>query len=347
MDTRFYQLDTMLEIELHLMTTALFYGDFSAIQALTQKESRLARAIQVNDLYAARKIAIRALADMTQVAAEKQPSYTDLYHTVQNNYQSILATTPIPLPESYLKEFVTAALELQKFLSAHNVLLLLKKLDQKINEFLTLGFQHLNSKEMVQSDKELNEEIGAHLVAAARNFYFAIRLKMPLGLQYQYWGVELFSKDHALRQKYERYIEQSLLKEIVEFAITYLIRDEAIAEKICHHLKNNKIRKSFLKNLAICVQGSPTRYQEFVQQYLAAAEQQTSANDELSRLAIQRLLLGRVAGSDLVIHYLAELAASFPISPLLVKIELSPENAPYLAPIKLNNQTLLEFLELA
>lgn len=342
------EIENISEIQLHLMTTALYYGEFSTIQAMCQKSSRVALALGNKDITAIRNFAKKLVPDISLWEADRQQVYEELYQKVKQAYEEIITATPVPLAESYLREVADSALEKKKFLSAHNAYAAVNRLDKKVNELMNRGIQLLNSKEVALFDKGSSENVSQILKQAAYEFYTAIRLRMPFGLEFQYRGVEFFTTAQEGHRKYDRYVEQgeSVLKEIIHFGFQYLVNNKTIAEKIISNTKNNKIKKLLLKHLTILFAGGIEQHQKFAEQYLTAVKKLKDAKTEFDYMNIQRILLGRNAGTDTTIQYLKELSSRFPISPLLIKIEHSPAGVTYLAPLMLKNTSLLEILDL-
>lgn len=342
------ELTDIPQIELQLMTTALYFGEFAAIQALLQPESRIGISLRQNDLVALKKYAGKIIVDLDSLDEDEREKYHSLFQRLQETYEAAIKQQPIPLPEAFLEELAEAALKMGKYLSAHNTLQHLKRVDKKVNEYVTNGVQTLKSKIVAEIDKNNREEAFKLIESAAENFYTAIRLKKPMGVPYQYLGVELFTRNAEIRRKYDRYVEQgeSVLKEIINSCITYLFDDPATSEKIINNIKNNRTRKFLLKQLAIQFSGGSENYEIFTKQIREASENVKNAKTELDYMQTQRILLGRTTGSDTLVQYLKELATRFPLSPMMIQIEHSPANVPFLAPLMLKERTLAELLEL-
>lgn len=335
-------------IELNLMTTALFFGEFASIYALLQPESRLAIALRQKDLAALKKMATPIIGDQGDLNQEDEEKYNTLFAHVQSTFESAIVQQPIPLPEAYLEELAEIAVQQGKYLSAHNTLQYLKRLDKKVNEYLTQATQSLQSKIVAEFDRTAGAEATAVIEKAAQQFYFAVRLKKPMGVPFHYLGVDFFTKNIEARRKYERHIEQgeSVFKEIMNTCIAYLVDDPVVSDKIINSIKNNHIRKHILKYLAIQFAGGPEQHQLFVEQIRQAVENVRNAKNELDYMQTQQILLGRTTGSDTLVQYLKELSTRFPVSPLMIKIEQSPANVPYLAPLMIKDRSLVELLEL-
>jgi tetratricopeptide (TPR) repeat protein len=334
--------------ELQLMTTGLYFGEFAAVHALLQQESRLAIAMRQKDLVALKKYATHIIGDLSALGREDEEKYDALFAHVQATYEPAITQQPIPLPDAFLEELAEVALQKGKYLSAHNTLQHLKRLDKKVNEYLTQATQALQSKIVAEFDKTTSDEALAQVEQAAQQFYHAVRLKKPLGVPFQYLGVDFFTRNIETRRKFERHVEQgeSVLKEIMNFCIAYLVDDAFISDKIINSIKNNRTRKHILKQLVIQFTGGIENHQMFVNQIREAAENVRNAKTELDFMQTQRILLGRTTGSDTLVQYLKELSTRFPVSPLMIKIDHSPANVPFLAPLMLKERSLLELLEL-
>lgn len=348
MSTLDKEINSAFDLELNLMTSALFYGEFAAIQPLLQSESRLALAIKKNDLQTMQKLTRSLLTDSSMLDEAQVQAFETLYDQIEKDYAASLKQQAMPLPESFLEKVVEAALEKQKYLTAHNILDTTKKLDKGVNELLNQTIQLLQSREVAQAEKEHSAEADRKIDDAAICFYKAIRLKYPLGLEFQYRAVEELTAHKETRRKYERYVEQgeSVLKEIINACLYYLANDQAITDKILNHIKNNRVRKQFLKRFCILLTGGEEKFQAFISNFNQAREHITNAKTEYEFLRTQRILLGRTAGSETLIQYLKELATVFPISPMIMTIAATPDQVSYLSPLMLKDKMLLEILDL-
>ena len=74
------ELKDIPQIELHLMTTALYFGEFAAVQALLQSESRLGISLRQNDLVALKKYAGKIMVDLDSLDSEEQEKYHTVFH---------------------------------------------------------------------------------------------------------------------------------------------------------------------------------------------------------------------------------------------------------------------------
>lgn len=340
------ELGDIATIELHLMTTAYYLGEFAAIQPLIQADSRLATAIRNQDIRGVQAMAKRLILDTGHLDENQQAEYESLLIKMKEGFENTIQNRPLPLPDSFLHDFTERALKKENFLSAHNILQSTGKLEKRVNETIHFGIQHLQSKIVADAEKELSEPAIEILNQAVKEIYSAQRLLKPWGFQFQYRVLDkLNSKDEVFR-KYEKYIEQSLLKEILDVILGYLLDNQDLAEKIFTPLKSNKARKYFIKRLCMIQMGGKENYEKFVSQYLEGIEHLKNAQNLLDYAKAQIIFLGRSTGSDSPIQYFKEIGTRFPIAPLLLKIENSPFNTPYLAPIMLGGQSLLHFLEL-
>lgn len=340
------ELSDITTIELHLMTTAYYLGEFAAIQPLIQSDSRLAFAINNQDLVGVQKNAMRLLLDINSLEESHQNEYENLFQQVKQGFENTIRNRPLPLPESFINDFIEITIKKEKFLSAHNILQYTGKLEKKVNETIHFGLQRLQSKVVTEAEKELSESAIETIDQAVKDIYTAQRLLKPWGFKFQYRAIELLQQKDDIFRKYEKYIEQSLLKEILEVILSYLLDDQDIADKILKTLKNNKSRKYFIKKLSMIQMGGEANYQMFIKQYLDAIEHRKTAQNVFDYSKIQTILLGRTTGSDSPLQYIKEIGTRFPIAPLLLKVENSPFNTPYLAPIMINDQSLLHFLDL-
>jgi len=341
------EIDNIYELELHLMTTALFFADFSSVHYLNQKNSRLARSIQNNDILAVQKYARDLLADQDEFSPEEQKKYSDLYQSIHQKYGATIKQSPMPLPNEFISQIVDVGIQQQKYLSVHNALKELKQVEKKINELVHQGVQKLNSKQITFDEKVTTEEGQNIIKLAVEDFYHALRIKKPMGLFYQYSAVDWLMQPNESRRKYERYVEQgeSVLKEIINGAVTFLIDDQTIANKIIDNLRTNKIRKYFLKQFSIQLIGGKEKYAQFVNQFLATVNHFKQAKNEIDFINTQRILLGRTTGSDKLIQQVKEIIRRFPVCPLFIKIEQSPTGSSYLAPLMLKEMSLFELLD--
>ncbi|MBD3287197.1 hypothetical protein GF337_00195 [candidate division KSB1 bacterium] len=343
--------NSALDIELHLLATAYFYGDFSILFYLTNQNSAVYRAAATGDEIALRRFASRNDIDESQLKEEGQAKYNEIYQSIRDKYVQQLIAKPVPIPESYLQEHAERALAMGHFADAHSALDVAGNLDKKVNEFIVKGTEIMQSKAVREESSGGAENdpsfLKKKIQEAVEHYYSAIRIKNPLGNQYQYLAEQLHLKDHDAMRKYSKYVETNLLKEIIEFSIGYLADDKSISDKIVNNLKSGKVRKLFLRYFASRFSRGEVEFNHFIENYKQAAELRKNAEDEKDYIDIQKKLLGRTTGDNEYFQFLRELAVDHPVSPLLVTIETSPNDTPYITPVILKSGiTLMEFLEL-
>lgn len=340
-----------LEIQLKLMTTAYFYGDFSTIYPFTNHNSMIYNAVIAGDVNALSKFASKNDIEIDELSDESIEKYNQFHHQLTSNYKSQLEKNPLPLPAPYLEELADRAIELGNYSTAHSALQAINSLDKKVNEFIVKGVELLQSKEVkgseVSSDESGSDSLDERIRQVAFQFYQAIRIKEPLGHQFQYLGPNLYLENSEALRKYMKYVELNLIKELLEFGIQYLADDRAIAERIIKNLPSSKIKRLFLKHFAEFFSLGSENYQAFVRRYQEAVKLLKNAKEDREFLTIQKVLLGRGTGDNQYYQFLRELAVEHPISTLLVTIELTSDGTPYIAPIILKSGiSLMEFLEL-
>jgi len=345
------RLTTPLEIQLYLMTIAYFYGDFAIIYHFTNRNSALYTAVMGGDLNALHKFLNRNDFDFNALSAEDQEKFNRCHQLLTGTYRTQLEKNPVPLPDDYLIDLAERALEFGHFSTANSALEVIDKLDKKVNEFIVKGTELLQSRDvkedMPADDVQVNEVFHKTVREAAVQFYQAVRLKNPLGNQFQYLGPHFHLKDHESFRKYMKYVELNLLKEIIEFAISYLTDDQAIAVRIINQLHSGKTRKLFLKYFAEQFSVTGSDYEDFISRFKQAADSLKSAKEDKDFMQLQKILLGRNTGNNEYYQFIRELAVEHPISPILVAISLAPDGTPFLAPIILKSGiSLVEFLEL-
>ncbi len=339
--------NSALDIELHLLSTAYFIGDFSILYYLTNQNSPVYIAAVSGDENALQKFADRNDIDENQLKEEDHQKYNEILKSIRDKYQQQLSEKLVPIPDNYLLELADRALDMGHFADAYSALNVTGKLDKKVNEYIVNGAQILQSKVVRDDASDKSGELNTMIQEAVDQFYQAIRLKNPMQNQYQYRAEELYFKDHDALRKYHKYIETNLLKEIIEFSINYLTDDKIFSAKILENLKSGKVRKLFLRYFAMKYSGGETEYRRFVENYKQAAELRKNAKQEKDFLDIQKKVLGRTTGANEYFQFLRELAFDHPVGPLLVTIEASPNDTPYITPVILQSGiTLMEFLEL-
>ncbi len=340
-------LNTPLDIQLALMSTAYFYGDFSIIHHLTNRNTFIHRAIESADMPALSKFAKKHIVDLSSLSDEQKKQYHEFEESIGRKYRSELMAQALPLPEKYLEELGERALEIGNYSTAHSAFAVNNKMEKRVNEFIVRGVELLQSKDVRSSSSDddksggtIQEKVGQSVTS----FYQAIKLKNPLGNQFQYLSAQLHAE--SIR-KYFKFVELGLLKEIIEFDIEYLVDDKAIANRIVENLDNAKVRKLFLKNLSQNFSMGSDNFRNFVDRYQAAVTLLKEAQNDEDLSKLQKVLLGRRTGDNQYYQYLKELAIEHPISSLLTAISTNSEGTPYLAPIVMKSgESLLKFLEL-
>lgn len=337
-----------LEIQLHLLSIAYFYGDYSIIHHFTNRNSPIFTAMTTGDIHALKKFAAKNEINFDQLSDEDKERFNQFHQKIVNEYKSQLKATSLPLPEEYLEALAARAVQLGNFATAHSALQVINKLEKKVNELLVSGVQLLQSKEVKSGSNETaTEQLRQSIKQSAELFYKAIRIKKPLGNQFQYLSYNLYFNNNEALRKYYKYVEMNLIKEIIEFSIQYLTDDKVIADKIIGSLYSGKLRKIFLRYFAEIFSLGDANYQNFIDRYKEATKLLKQAKQEEDFLDIQKTLLGRGTGDNEYYQFLRELAVDHPISTLLVTIVPTPDDIPVIAPIILKSGvSLLEFLEL-
>ncbi|MBN1153846.1 hypothetical protein JXB12_02885 [candidate division KSB1 bacterium] len=346
-----YPLSTPLDFELLMLAISYYWADFSLIYHLTNQNSTLYRAISNEDAPAIRNFYERNAIDFDQFTDKQKSEFDAVYNDIAATYRNQLETQKLPLPDDYLARLRKRAIEKGNYTAAHAVLNITNQLEKVVNEYIVKGIEQLHSKEIKslesgESSSNL-EQLDDHIREAVRNFYIAIRVKNPFGNHFQYLAPDLFMSNKEQLKKYYKYIEMSLLKEIIEFAIEFLVQDKVIAEKIISNLQSAKLRKLFLNHLARQFSLGEQNYDKFIARYKQSVSILKEAKNETDFLNVQRTLLGRGTGDNEFYQYLRELAFEQPISSLMCAVTVTEEGTPYFTPILLKSgQSLLEFLEL-
>jgi len=266
-------LTNMTEIQLYLLTIAYFYGDFSIIHYFTNRNSPVYRATTEGDIHAFKKFAFTYEIDLDELSDEDKEKFNQFQQKITSEYKSQLESEPLPLPEQYLEDLANRAIQLKNYTSAHSALKVNKKLEKKVNEFIVIGVQALQSKDVKTASSDADEDnFLENIQQAVRQFYQAIRIKNPLGNQFQYLVSDLHFQNVDAMRKYAKYVELNLLKELIEFNIKFLADDKSIAEKICNNLVNGKARKTFLRYWAEQFSFGKENYQQFVSRYKEAVQ---------------------------------------------------------------------------
>ena len=301
--------------------------------------------MSAGDMHALKKFAAKHEINFDRLSDEDKEKYNQFKEKIFSKYKPQLEAQPLPLPEQYFEDLADRAIQLGNFTTAHSALQVMNKLEKKVNEYVVKGIQLLQSKEMKSSSSEAESEL--YVQQAADHFYNAIRIKNPLGNQFQYLATNLHFKDVDALRKYFKYVELNLLKEIIEFCIQYLTDDKIIANKIVENLPSAKTRKMFLRFFAEQYSFGNENYQKFVSHYKEATQLLKEAKEYSEILKLQKILLGRGTGDNEYYQFLRELATEHPISALLVAVATTSDGTPFIAPIILKSTvSLMEFLEL-
>ena len=330
----------------HLLSLSYLYGDYAIPYHFMTTTSQAYLSVKKGDIAAMHQFASRNWIDFDLLSEEKQTELEQLYEKITNQYGEQIKNELAPLPQEFLNELGERALNFGKFRDAHSALKAIGNLEKKVTQFIVDVTQILNSKELTAGD--LGEETFDEKIAQTTDLVFkAVKLKNPFGNQFQKLGPNLHYEDAEAARKYAKYIEQSLFKEIIDFGIQFLIDDRSIDSKITSALTSGKLRRAFLKQLAIRFSGSVEQFKSFTHNYQQAVEKLKVAKTEKDFLDVQKTLLGRGTGDNEYFQFLQELSLEHPMSALLVNTQMTPENKPFIAPtIMKSGSSLLEFLEL-
>jgi len=330
----------------HLLSIAYLYGDYAIPFHLMNTSSQAYLSIKKGDIAALRKFAARNWIDMDLLSEEKRQELEEIYQMIIDKYGNQIKTELSPLPMQFLIELGERAIQFGHFRDAHSTFKAIKGLDKKVNELAGEAIQILKSKEVTNPD---NEQVLEQKFAQAVDYvYQSAKLKNPIGNQFQKLGPQLHYEDADSLRKYSKYVELTLLKEILEFSIQFLIDDRSISDKVLNALSTSKLRRLFLKELAIRFSGGEQRYSEFVEHYHQAVNKINQAQAEKDFIDVQKTLLGRGTGDNKHFQFLRELSLEHPISALLVTTQTTPTGEHYIAPLILKSgSSLLEFLEIS
>ena len=343
LNTNWQDITSTTEIELHLMTTGVFFGEFATVQPLLQKATKLTHALNNNDLIGSLKYSKALLPVFAEFSAEEITEYESLYASISEKYPAGIKKNDPKNAENYVKELAQAAIAKGRFISAKNSLVQIKRLDRKISELTNKAVQLLQTADMSDPDASAVSKIAEAATVVSQ----AMWIKNPLGKNYQHRGVDFHMKPDEHTRKFEHYLEQDLIKELAAFAITYLLDDAQLSEKILAVMPATKQRKVFLRHLSIVLTGGADKHQKYISNFMTAAEKAESATNEIDYKTIQQIMLGRTTGDENYFQYLKELAHVFPLSVLLLRVAKTPsEEHFYLVPIRLKHETLLEQLNL-
>ena len=346
MQTHYEDITEPYELVLHLLCISYLYGDYAIPYHFMTPTSNAYLSVKKGDIAALHLFASRNWIDFDLLSEEKQSELDEIYEKITKQFGEQLKSELAPLPMEFLSELGERALGFEKFRDAYSAFKASEKLDKRVNQFTVEATQILSSKDLTSDDSE--EETFDRKLAQAADFVFqAVKLKNPFGNQFQKLGPQLHYEDAEAARKYAKYIEQSLFKEIIDFSIHFLIDDKNIDNKITSALSSGKIRRGFLKHLAIRFSGGADRFKSFADNYRQAVDKVKNAKTEKDFLDIQKTLLGRGTGDNEYFQYLQELALEHPVSALLVNTQMTQENKPFIAPTILKSGvSLLEFLEL-
>ncbi|NOZ62249.1 MAG: hypothetical protein GXO74_11245 [Calditrichaeota bacterium] len=346
MKTDYQQIEDVHELIMHLLSISFFYGDYAIPFHINNPSSTVSLTIKKNDIAALRKFAARNWLDFDLLEENKRQELEQTYARLNEQFGEKLKAEPMPLPTEFLLDLGQRAISQGKFRDAHSAFKTANQLDQRVNQFISDAIRILQSKEVTSGDAS-SEQLEEKCADVARLVFQAVHLKNPFGNQFQELGQRLHFEDADSWRKYNKYIEQSLFKEIIEFGVRFLIDDKAIADKIIHALGSGKVRRQILKQLAIQFSGGKERYEKFVENYRRAAEQVKNAKTEEEYIAVQKTLLGRGTGDNEYYQFLRELSLEHPVSALLVLTVQTSEGKLFIAPqILKSGESLLDFLDL-
>ena len=335
----------LFELELHMMSAALYFADFSAVYPLVGKDSVVSKAIQNNDVTSAAKLLDRYF-DMEDMTDSEFDELEKLYAETENAYAAKLKEQLLPLPKEFFVALGDTALQQNKFSTASTVFVYLNNLDKRIHELVDTGVAHLKSKESEEAQIEEKTK------QAALSFYKAMRLLQPISLDFENIGVDfVLNEKKPLRRKFDKYIDQSVLKELLLVGIEYLIHEKSVSTPVINALEAQQVpaknMRLLLKELSILFSGGEENYERFVRQYTAAVEHhQKNSDNEIKQIKSQEILLGRTVGDGNYFQYLKEIATQFPISALMITCLDTSVDIKYIAPRYAKTTPILELLGL-
>jgi hypothetical protein len=333
------------ELVFHLLSFSYFYGDYAIPHHLMNTSSQAYLSVKKGDIAALRKFAMRNWIKIERLPEEKQQELDQIYQMIVDKYGSQIKAELAPLPIPLLTELGERALSFGHYRDANSFYRAIKELDKKVNEMIGEAIQIIKSKEVSSSDDD--QLLDQKISQAVEFVYIAIRLKNPFGNQFQKLGPEFHYEDADAARKYAKYVELTLVKELLEFGIQFLIDDKHITEKVLSALTSSKLRRLFLKHLAARFSGGMEHYTQFVENYHHAIEQLNQAKTEKDFMAVQKTLLGRGTGDNRHFQFLRELSLEHPVSALLVSTQTTPTGEFFVSPIMLKSgSSLLDFLEL-
>ena len=351
MQTDYNSIEDTQDLIIHLLSLSYFYGDYSVVFHLMNTSSSVYLSIKKSDIAALRKFASRNWIDFENLSKEQNQELNTIYQEINKKYGQELKAELSPLPRQLLADLGERALGFGHYKDAHSAFNAIKELDKKVNETVVAAVEMLKSKEVNNPDTE-NDDGGKSVFLqkisqAADLVYLAVRLKNPFGGQFQYSGPGLHYENSEPMRKFTKYVELNLLKELIDFSINFLLDDRQIADKIIQVLPSGKVRRIFLRRLAIKFSNGEERYKQFVDNYHNAVEKLSNARTELDFFNVQKTLLGRGTGENVYSQFLRELSLEHPISATLVITQSTPNGEPFIAPLMLKSgASLMDFLEL-
>ena len=345
MQTDYNAIEDPYELVIHLLSISYLYGDYAIPFHLMNSTSQAYLSVKKGDIAALRKFASRNWIDMEALSEEKRQELEQIYQMIIDKYSDQIKTELAPLPMQFLIELGERGIQFGHFRDAYSAFNAIKGLDKKVNELVGEAIQVLKSKEVSElADDQVFER---KIDSAINNIYKAIRLKNPFGNQFQKLAQQFHYEDADSIRKYAKYVELNLVKEILEFSIQFLIDDRSISEKVLNALSTSKLRRLFLRKLAVQFSGGEERYLKFVDNYHKAAKKLNRAETEADFIDVQKTLLGRGTGDNRYFQFLRELALVYPISALLVTTQTTPDGEHYIVPLILKSgASLLDFLEI-
>lgn len=346
MKTDYHTITDIDDLLMHLLSISLFYGDYAIPFHLNNPSSTISLSIKKKDVAALRKFAARNWLDFDLLEHEKRDELEKIYQKIIEKYSAQIKSDEFNLPREFLLDLGERAMTMGKFRDAHAAFKAAQQLDQRVNQYLDKAYRILQSKEISSGDVN-NELLLEKFDESAQLIFLAVRLKNPFGNQFQKTGYDLHYLDSESQRKYNKYIEQNLFKEIIDFGIHFLLDDKTIADKVANHLGSGKTRRQMLKSLAILFSGGEEKYNKFVANYRKAAEIAKNAKSDQDLMQAQKTLLGRGTGDNVHYQFLRELCLEHPLGALLVSRVQSPEGTLYIIPrILKSGESLLDFLDL-
>ncbi len=347
MQTDFYSIENSHDLIIHLLSLSYFYSDYSILFHMMNTSSSVYLSVKKKDIAALRKFAERNWIDFEKLTDEQRKELESIYQEINDKYGQQIQDELSPLPNQFLSDFGDRAIGVGHYKDAYSALIAIKELDKKVNESVAKSVELLKSKEVSDPGSGDMVEVDQKVSQAADLAYMAARLKKPFGGQFQYLGENLHYKDSEAMRKFTKYVELNLLKELVDFSIHFLFDDKQIADKMTQALPSGKVRKMFLRYLAIKYSNGEERYKQFVDNYASAVEKLSEAKTEVDYFNVQKTLLGRGTGENVYHQFLRELSLEHPISAMLVITQATPNGEPFIAPLILKSGvSLLDFLEL-